>query len=157
LDTYFRKLKPVLSILDDYGIPKGMRCATSPPSFIGPNLNVAGPGNPHLRDDLSERIFAAYHALPLAGMKQRSPKIAAALNSARAAGRDDWIWTDVYERIKGYKRGLRLRLRKHGMAARTLPAELKGEEYRQAYLWIGMFKLDRMGRQRFGGRIVGDR
>jgi hypothetical protein len=157
LGTYFGKLKPVLSILENYGIPQGVRCATGPPSFMSPNLNVAGPGNPHLRDDLSERIFAAYHALPLAGMKRRSPKIAAALNSAHAAGRDNWIWSDVYERIKGYKRGLRLRLRKHGMAAYTLPAELKGEEGRQASLWIGMFRFDRMVRQRFGGRIAGDR
>jgi len=155
LGTYFGKLKPILSILENYGIPQGTRFTTSAPSFLSPNLNVAGPGNPHLRDDLSERIFAAYHALPLAGMKHRSRKIAAALNSAHAAGRDDWIWTDVYERIKGYKRGLRLRLRKHGMAGYTLAAELKGE--RQAHLWIGMFKFDRMVRQRFGGRIVGDR
>ena len=154
LGTYFGKLKPILSILENHGIPQGMRCTTSPPSFLGPNLNVAGPGNPHLRDDLSERIFAAYHALPRAGMKHRSPRIAAALNSARAAGRDDWNWNDVNERIKGYKRGLRLRLRKHGMAA---PAELKREEYRQANSWIGMFKFDRMVRQQFGGRLVGDR
>jgi hypothetical protein len=157
LGTYFGNLKPVLSILENYGIPQGMRRAMGHPSFMSQNLNVAGPGNPHLRDDLSERIFAAYHALPRAGMKRRSPKIAAALNSAHAAGRDDWDWNDVNERVKGCKRGLRLRLRKHGMAAYTLAAELKGEEYRQAHLWIGMFKLDRMVRQRFGGRIVGDR
>ena len=157
LGTYFGNLKSVLSILENYGIPQGMQCTIGQPSFMGPNLNVAGPGNPHLGDDLSERIFAAYHALPRAGMKHRSPKIAAALNSARAAGRDDWNWNDVNERIKGYKRGLRLRLRKHGMAAYTLPAELKREEYLRANSWIWMFKFDRTVRQQFGGRIVGDR
>ena len=149
LGTYFGKLKSVLSILEDYGIPQGMRRTMGHPSFMGSILNVAGPGNPYLRDDLSERVFAAYHALPIAGMKHRSPKIAAALNSARAAGRDDWDWNDVNERVKGYKRGLQLRLRKQGMAACALPAELKGEERRQANSWIGMFKFDRMVRQRF--------
>jgi hypothetical protein len=155
LDTYFVNLKSVLPILESWGIPEGMKHTFRRPSFMNTNLNVAGPGNPHLSDDLSERIFAAYHALPRAGIKRRSRKIAAALSAVNAAGRADWDWNLVNERVKGYERGLLLRLRKHGIAAQTLPGELKRERHWKPDSWIWMFRFGRLVGERFGDRTVG--
>jgi len=65
-----------------------------------------------LADDLSERIYAAYHGLRRAGIHGARTRVAAALNMAsrKIAVRSDtdarWWPNEVYERVKQYAKGL---------------------------------------------------
>ena len=69
-----------------------------------------------MADDLSERIYAAYHGLRRAGIRGARTRIAAALSAAgwRIAIRSEtdsrWGPYEVYERVKQYEGGLKERL-----------------------------------------------
>ena len=102
-------------------------------------MSAQGAARHRIQNDLSERIFAAYYALPRAGIKKRSPKIAAALEAAKAGGRENWSWADVHDRLKVFERTERSLLRKHLVpkVAKQL-ARMKGQ---CADKWISSFKF----------------
>ncbi len=96
---------------------------TPPPTFgnlfEAPHLisrhRAGGPRNPHLQDDLLERIYAAYHALRRAGIHRARWRVAEALNAhgigtrARKDTPRTWGSYEVYERVKQYEAGLKKR------------------------------------------------
>jgi hypothetical protein len=95
--------------------PAANSCSASPPDLMSFRLSASGVRKPQLADDLSERIYAAYHGLRRAGIRGARRRIAAALNAAgrRIASRtltdSQWEPYEVYERVKQYERGLRER------------------------------------------------
>jgi len=86
---------------------------SAPPRVMGRNISVSGAGTPQLRDDLSERIYVAYHALRRAGIHGARGRIASALNQrgvttrARPATGNEWGPSEVSERVKQYEARLR--------------------------------------------------
>ena len=70
--------------------------------------SVYGPGRLHLDDDLTERVYAGYHALRRAGVRNARGRIATVLNRhqlrTRAGGLTSTKWgsDEVYERVKQY-------------------------------------------------------
>jgi hypothetical protein len=71
-ETYFTHpyLKPALAFIGTHEIPPGTKYPFRRPNLMSRHLNAQGEGNPRVRDDLAPRIFAAYHALPKAGIKE---------------------------------------------------------------------------------------
>jgi hypothetical protein len=82
-----------------------------PPNLQSRSLSVQGTETPHRKDDVSERIFAAYYALRRAGVRGARGRVAAALNQqglqTRARGATLRVWGpyEVYERVKQYRDG----------------------------------------------------
>jgi hypothetical protein len=56
--------------------PRGMPL----PNLLSRNMSVQGQPTPHRRDDLSERIYAGYHALRRARVRNARGRLAEALN-----------------------------------------------------------------------------
>jgi hypothetical protein len=85
---------------------------TRPPHLVSSHIAAHGDGTPQLRDDLSERIYAAYKALRRAGVGGARQRVADALNrkglkiSARGTRSTVWGPYEVYERVKQYENGL---------------------------------------------------
>jgi hypothetical protein len=81
-----------------------------PPRLLSRRLSAYGDGPAQRRDDLSERIFAAYYGLRRAGVRGARNRIAEALNR-RGLGLSGphvrspvWGPGEVYERVKQYQR-----------------------------------------------------
>jgi hypothetical protein len=111
-------LAPALKMVAGFEIPAlgaNEPKTFEPPNFMSGSLNVEGSSNPRLQDDLSERIYAAFHALGRSNVKKIRDRLAGALNKAEVERRKpDSVWTydTVNERIKEYERRQRLRFRK---------------------------------------------
>src|SRR5204863_264700 len=80
-------------------------------------MTVQGGRNPYLPNDLSDRIYAAYHALKEISVKKERQHIADALernhvDSSRAHKRErqGWVYEDVNDRVKQYERQQRKRI-----------------------------------------------
>ena len=90
------------------------------PQLQSVNLSVHGLGRLHADDDLTERIYAGYHALRRAGLRNVRGRIAAALNRhklrIRTRGRTSTKWgsDEVYERVKQYDSRLKKQVRTAG-------------------------------------------
>jgi hypothetical protein len=145
-ETYFTHpyLEPAIEFIKTHDIPPGTAKPFGRPNLMSRHLNAQGHGNPRVLDDLPERIYAAYYALPKAGMRNRSRKIAAALTAARAGGRS-WSWADVNDRVKAFERSQRSRLLKVGVQEKKMTkAEIERIRQQKADHWISSFKFARM-------------
>ena len=78
-------------------------------------MSTGGDRHPQQTDDLTERIYAAYHALREAKIRTAGPRVAAALNRAgirtraRAGTSRAWSAYEVGERVKQYERQLKVK------------------------------------------------
>jgi hypothetical protein len=145
-ETYFTHpyLQPAIAFIKTHEVPPGSAHRFRRPNLMSRHLNAQGHGNPRVRDDLLERIYAAYYAVPKAGMRNRSRKIAAALTAAKAGGRS-WSWADVNDRVKAYERSQRSRLLKLGaQEKKMIKAEIERIRQQKADHWISSFKFARM-------------
>lgn len=115
-DTYLAGFKAagfdiegVLKHLRDSPTPTRHTGRSKPPGLLSAHLSVQSDVAAQLKDDISERIYAAYHALRRAGIHGARGRIAEALNSqglrTRARGGTDTRWgaSEVYERVKQYE------------------------------------------------------
>jgi hypothetical protein len=105
------RLERVLAFIDAHELAKDAPRRFKPPFLIGPQLNAQGQGPYRLEDDVSERIFAAYHALGSRN-RQRVELIRRALEEAEVARKRDkgstkWSDADVRDRVRSYDRQLR--------------------------------------------------
>jgi hypothetical protein len=144
-ETYFTHpyLERALAFIKTHEIPPGTANPFRRPALMSRHLSAQGPDSPRVQDDLLERTFGAYYALPKAGMRNRSAKIAVALTAARV-GQRSWDWSDVNERVKSFDRSQRSRLLKLGVQKGMLKAEIERIRRQQADHWISTFKFARM-------------
>ena len=72
-------------------------------------MSIQGKALDHLQDDLSERIYAGYHALRLAGIRGARGRVMLALNAqrhTRKVSKDQspaWDAEAVADRVKQYR------------------------------------------------------
>lgn len=84
----------------------------SQPKLASRTRAVVGPGTPRLADDLSERIYASYHALRRARCHGARSVVAQALNrrgiktGSREADKE-WGAEEVWDRVKRYENRLK--------------------------------------------------
>jgi len=126
-----------------------------PPKLRSRGMSASGNDNPHLQDDLSERISAAYQALQRASVPKSRDRIAKALTSAgiqatrrRTEQQTEWGWQHVHERIKQYERTERKRIRevlqvKGPVLNADVLKALQPWRYRLADKWIMAYRSNR--------------
>ena len=79
------------------------------PHLMSRSRSASGVGNPHLMEDLSERIYVGYHALRTTGVRNARRRVAEALNKrglqtrARGATLREWSGYEVSERVKQWE------------------------------------------------------
>ena len=89
--------------------PRRYGALFQPPHLMSRFLSHSGRGDPHLREYLTERIFASYHALRRAGVRNARGRVAEALNRqelqtrARAETATGWGGYEVHERVRQYE------------------------------------------------------
>jgi hypothetical protein len=115
-------------------VPSPEAGSANPPRLMSHRLSAFGAGNPQLRDDLSERIYAAYHALRRARIHNARGRIANVLNHkgltthAREKAYNRWGSYEVYGRVKEYEAGVHARL-KGMLAKRQAEAPLPARQF----------------------------
>jgi len=145
-DTYLATIKAQLGLdrLIDYTrqAPAPSRAKPNrPPNLVTADEARVGKGNPHLADDLSERIYAGFYALKRAGISRASRTVAEHLNRAgrkvrTLADQDDaWDEYSVRERIKEF--GAKLR-RQHGTAGKAATQRRRDSLVDR---WVEMFRV----------------
>jgi hypothetical protein len=151
-DTYCRlpHLKSVLEFVRTHEIPADLETALSRrPTLMSRHMSTSW-APPDFRDDLSDRIFAAYYALPRAGVKKRSPTIAAALSASDKTGKGtEWGWEEVNERVKAFTKGQKRRLIKLGATGDKLTSRFEQFKNGRADFWISSFKFNRSCQELF--------
>jgi hypothetical protein len=149
-DTYLANpyLELALAFIETHDVPPNAPPLFRPAVLRSGHMSVQSE-NITVADDLSDRIFAAYHALPRAGSKRRSARIAAALTGSRAGSRvrKSWSWADVNERVKAYARSQRNKFRNNGYSGRDVKTLLEQEEAWRTDYWISSFKFARQVRE----------
>jgi hypothetical protein len=145
-DTYLATIKARLGLdrLVDYTkqAPAPSRAKPNrPPNLVTADTARVGKGNPHLKDDLSERIYVGFYALRRAGISRASRRVAEHLNRAgrkvrTVDDRDDaWNEYSVRERIKEF--GAKLR-RQHGTAGKAAVQRVRDSLVDR---WLWMFRV----------------
>lgn len=88
-DTYLAgyDINEIIKNLDSIPPMEGPRLHFRPPNLMSRQMSVSGEGNPHLLDDLSERIYAGYQALRRYGIRNAGGLVADALNLRGITGR----------------------------------------------------------------------
>jgi hypothetical protein len=149
-DTYFRlpHLESVLEFVQTHEIPEDLETKLSRlPSFMSRHVSTPW-APPDFRDDLSDRIFAAHYALPRAGVKKRSPRIAAALSASdKTAKPTEWGWEQVNERVKAFTKSQKGRLIKLGATGHKLASQFEQFKNGRVDFWISSFKFNRSMRE----------
>lgn len=90
-----------------------------PPKLKGKDRSASGDGPAQLQDDLTERIYAAYHALRRTQIRDARGRIATVLNEmgyvtgARSATECRWGPSEVIERVRQYEDRM---VRQHGLS-----------------------------------------
>jgi hypothetical protein len=118
--------------------PPSVDTASAAPRLLSVRLSVQGQGTPQRADDLTERIWVAYQALPKARVKNVRRLVAAALNQhgleTRARGATSRVWgpEEVAERAKQFEVRGRRRCRNSS----------EWEHSRKAivYKWVYLFR-----------------
>ena len=101
-------VEPLVKYLQQTKAPTA-RIGREPPMLLARGIAVQAKQAGQLRDDLSERIYAGYHALRRAKVPQARRRIAKALNSHnikrgdRGATDGTWGSDEVMERVKQYE------------------------------------------------------
>jgi hypothetical protein len=116
------------------------------------SMSVQGVGNPYLQNDLSERIYAAHHALSRENVEKSRARIAAALEVANVAPNRrrkdpnvEWGDEDVNSRIKQYDTKLRKKLRERlesrgEMTTQRFDGLLQNSRQQLADKWISSWR-----------------
>jgi hypothetical protein len=144
LDTYFGDFDPdILNLLKSYELPPKTNYPFCPPALMSKSITAVGKGNPHLFDDLSERIFAAHCALVRLKIGNRNSRIAAAMNKAKIGGRPKWYPEHVKERCKAYLLALK-KAQPKGVAQTKGASDTWMRNVRDCHAdkWICMFQFD---------------
>jgi hypothetical protein len=108
-------VEPLVKYVQEAKAPTA-RIGTELPVLLARGIAVQAKHARQLRDDLSERIYAGYHALRRAKVHQARRRIAEVLNSHnirrgdRGATDGAWGSDEVVERVKQYEEGWK---RKH--------------------------------------------
>ena len=119
-------------------VPKTM---FRPRNVLSPGMSVHGAGTPQLKDDLSERLYAAYWALQFSGIANTRGKVAVALNGAglttraRLGRAKHWEGEQVADRVTQFER--------HLVDAPTQPVPDGWKKRVRAHLaeqWVGQFR-----------------
>lgn len=116
-DTYLAgfDVATALKRVRDAAPPMRYAALFRPPRLMSRIQSSTGLGDPHLREDLTERIYAAYHALRKAGVRNARGRVAEALNKqglstqARGGTLRKWGGDEVYERVKQCEAGWKKR------------------------------------------------
>jgi hypothetical protein len=110
------RTEQALKFVKSHELPMDAYNPFKSPVLIGPQLNMQGHRSHRVDNDVSERVFAAYHALAEAGVKSRGKRIADALNKADVpqtrGGKAQWAYADVHDRVKSWEKQ-ELKSRKH--------------------------------------------
>jgi hypothetical protein len=157
------ELKPALKFVQENDLPPDFVNSAGPPNLKSAHRSVRGQVKTRRQTDLSERVFAAYYALPRTGIKNRNVIIAKALTTAEVkAGRKSsgtrsvWSWDDVKECIKSYERSYELSQRKllaktrasKRSVQRAVKRALKRHRVHCADAWIAGYRYSRSGSPR---------
>jgi hypothetical protein len=87
-----------------------------PPKLLGKRRSSSGAGASRLQDDLTERIYIAYHALTRTRIRNVRGRVAGVLNTTQARGTDTrWGSAEVIERVRQFEERM---MREHGLAGR---------------------------------------
>lgn len=106
--TYFAELDTTraIEILDELDMPQSALETFTRPTLISSTMRAQGAISPHLRDDVSERIYAAYHAFKAAKVKNRLRLIAETLAKFEVESRTEWTYKVVNDRLRRFGRSL---------------------------------------------------
>ena len=136
-----------IELVRDFDVPAEDMRPSQKPSLVSASMMAYG-GDPHLLDDLSERLFVADHALKGAGLRRRRKKIAEVLNKgevqtqrrrARHPADQEWLAEDVHERVKAFEKRIRRQFTKPG-PGRTLTDLVRAERERLTARWISEYR-----------------
>ena len=127
------------------GRPAPIRQPFRPPALMGTDRSLST-SPARLQDDLTERIFIAYHALRRIEVKGARRRVADALNQlgietgARSKTATDWGADEVIERVKQFQDQLDQNLPKRPTAAAELRAFIEDRRSRRVDSWITEFR-----------------
>jgi hypothetical protein len=154
-------LVTTIELVEGYSLPPGLRSPFKAPALLSDFLNVQGPDpTPYITTDLSERIYAADHALKRAGQKKHHVRIANAMNrfkvrrvQRKKQSHDGWVPQDVNERVKEYERRFQNQLGRNlrctsidelhrtlSKQSRTLEDEIQKLRITLVDKWVTMFR-----------------
>jgi hypothetical protein len=139
-----------INLIQDFEVPAEELRPLAKPNLV--SRSRAGFGtDPHLQDDLSERLFATDHALKRMGLRRTRKKIAAVLNegkiqTSRRLKRDvaeqEWLPGEVHERVKTFEKRIKQQLSRVP-AGRNLNDLVREVRDGMADKWIGEYKWAR--------------
>jgi|SRR5579872_3362758 len=147
-DTHFANpfISRTIDLVKDFDVPADVLVPHVKPTLI--SRSSAGVGDTaRLQDDLSERLFAADHVLKRTGLRNTRVAIVKVLNegdiqSGRRRGRDaaeqEWLPQEVHERIKGFEKQLKSRMRV--VPGRSLIERLREVRASFANKWIDAYR-----------------
>ena len=119
------ELQPVIELVGRLEEPPAGKDYFPQPALASKIRAVFGPGTPRLPNDLSERIYASYHALKRTGRHAARGLVAKALNQSgiqtgSLGSNREWGSAEVWERVKQYETRLKRDHRVTGDALRSL-------------------------------------
>jgi hypothetical protein len=108
--TYFAsfEVNRILEYLENLPAPSRHAEFFQPPKLKGASRSARGQGPARLQDDLTERIYVAYHALRRTGIRDARGRIATVLNGleyeigVRSMTDCTWGPSEVYERVRQF-------------------------------------------------------
>lgn len=109
--TYFAhtELHRMLDLIGQEREPANAGDLFRPPRLLGKRRSVSGAGPARLQDDLTERIYAGYHALRRAKVRNARGRIAEVLNRLgfqtrpRSAAASTWGPAEVNDRVQQFE------------------------------------------------------
>ena len=106
--TYFAEFDTTraFEILDELDIPQSALETLTQPTLMSRIMRAQGAISPRLRDDVSERIYAAFHALKAAKIKRRLHLIEETLAKFEVESRNEWTYKVVNDRLRRFGRSL---------------------------------------------------
>jgi hypothetical protein len=140
--------------------PSQQALSAHPPPLMSRRSSAVGAGNPQLKEDLSERIYAAYHALRAVPVHNARGRIAKVLNQkgltthARGGGFKKWGSYEVYERAKQYEAAVEAKLKRllakqqaeaplpashAARLAKQIPDQARGLAHSTVDKWVYLF------------------
>ena len=135
--THFRKsvVDRALELLEKVDVPDEEIEAAAKPSeaiLVSERVSIQGKALDHLQDDLSERIYAGYHALRLAGIRGARNRVAEAVKAQGLTRKVPkgksaaWDAASVADRVKQFRNVVKRRF---------VPEEDQVDEGRNMVVW----------------------
>jgi hypothetical protein len=136
-----------LRLVETFELPPGTSRVLGRPHLVSARSRAFGQENPRLQNNLSECIYAAYHALRRSKVTRVSHLVAEALTRAEvrdaAKGKPpEWTYTEVHDRLKVYERSFQGAFLK-GRGQQTVATnriELERRRIEIANKWIRSFR-----------------